>query len=402
MILDLSPLRKHRDYRLLYVGQLVSAFGSMITFVAVPYQVFQLTGSSFAVGMLGAAQLGPLLLFALWGGAYADAIDRRKLLILSELSLACCSGMLVVNSLVSRPNVTLVFVVGALMSAVNGFHRPALDAMTPRLVDVSDLTAVSALQSLRFSTSAIVGPALGGASIAALGFGATYGFDVLSFVVSLAALAAIRKMPPPSDVAQPGVASIVEGLRYARSRPELIGTYVVDLVAMTFAMPMALFPAMSVAWGGARAVGWLYSSMSIGSLVTTLLSGWTSRIERHGAAVIVAAALWGVAIAAFGLAPGLGTAVVCLALAGAADTVSGLFRGTIWNQTIPTALRGRLAGVEMVSYLSGPLLGNARAGWVASISSNGVSVISGGAICVAAVLLSVPALPGLWRYRRVA
>ncbi len=199
---------------------------------------------------------------------------------------------------------------------------------------------------------------------------------------------------------RPGIGSILEGLKYARARPELMGTYLVDMVAMTFAMPMALFPAMASGWGGAAAAGWLYSAMSFGSLLTALLSGWTSRVQRHGAAVVIAATLWGVAIVGLGFAPTFAGALVCLAAAGAADTISGLFRQTIWNETIPGELRGRLAGVEMISYLSGPLIGNARAGWVASVTSNKVSVVSGGLTCVGGVLLCVPLLPAFWAYRR--
>jgi len=399
MFLNTTPLRKHRDYRLLYIGQLVSMFGSMFTYVAVPYQVFEITHSSFMVGMLGAAQVVPLVLFALWGGAYADAMDRRRLLIISELLMTGGSLTLVINSLLPVSNVWVIFTVSAAMSGINGFHRPALDAMTPRLVDRDDLTAVSALTFFRFSISAIGGPALGGICMARLGFPMTYFIDVLSFAISLVAVAAIRRMPPADHASRPGIHSIVEGLKYARSRPELIGTYAVDMVAMTFAMPMALFPAMAVNWGGAPAAGWLYSAMSFGSLFTTLFSGWTTKVHRHGAAVIIAAAIWGLAIIALGFAPTLGGAVFCLALAGAADSVSGVFRGTIWNETIPSELRGRLAGVEMISYLSGPLLGNARAGWVATISSNTMSVVTGGLTCFIAVLLCIPLLPSFWKYR---
>src|SRR6266478_52559 len=196
MFLSLAPLRKHRDYRLLYTGQLISAFGSMITYVAVPYQVFAITHSSFMVGMLGAAQLVPLLLFALWGGAYADAMDRRRLLIISELFLTAGSLSLAVNGLLPHASVSLIFIVSAAMSACNGFHRPALDAMTPRLVDREDLTAVSALNFFRFSISSIGGPALGGVCMAALGYPVTYMIDVVSFLISLVSLAAIRRMPP--------------------------------------------------------------------------------------------------------------------------------------------------------------------------------------------------------------
>jgi MFS family permease len=350
--------------------------------------------------MLGVVQLVPLLFFALWGGAYADSMDRRRLLIISEILMSCGSLTLAINSLLESPSVALIFTVTALMSALNGFHRPAMDALTPQLVQRDDLKAVSALGSLRYSLGAITGPAIGGILIATFGIVWTYAIDLGTFLVSLAALAAIRRIPPPTNANKPGLRTIIDGLRYARSRPELIGTYVVDMVAMTFAMPMALFPAMAMNWGGASAAGWLYSAISIGALVITLFSGWTKHVDRHGAAVVIAAALWAVAIVALGFANNLATAVLCLALAGAADSVSAIFRGTIWNETIPTGLRGRLSGVEMISYLSGPLLGNARAGWVASVSSNTLSIVSGGVICVVGVLLCIPLLPAFWKYRR--
>jgi MFS family permease len=399
MLLDLAPLRRHRDFRLLFAGQFVSFFGSMITYVAVPYQVYQLTSSSLVVGLLGVVQLVPLVLFGLWGGAYADAMDRRRLLIGAEALLTLVSGALALNAALPHPSVAAIFVLTAAMSAVNGFHRPTLEAMTPRLVDRDELPATAALTSLRGSLGAIAGPAIGGFCIAQLGLGATYVVDVGTFVVSLAALAAMAAMPPAEEAQKPGLRSIIEGLDYARRRPELLGTYIIDIVAMTFAMPTALFPAMAAGWGGATAAGWLYAAMPIGSLVTTVFSGWTKQVARRGAAVVVAAALWAVAVVALGYARTLPGAVLCLALAGAADMVSAIFRMTIWNETIPSHLRGRLAGVEMISYMTGPLLGNARAGWMASLRSVRFSIVTGGAVCLAGVLLCIPLLPRFWRYR---
>jgi len=212
----------------------------------------------------------------------------------------------------------------------------------------------------------------------------------------------LRDLPPLEVSASPGLRGIAEGLQYAWARPELVGTYAIDIVAMTFAFPMALYPAMAEQWGGKAAIGWLYAAMSAGALVISLFSGWTARVRRHGAAVIFAAALWGVFIAGFGLAPSLPLAFGMLALAGAADGVSGIFRMTIWNQTIPNTLRGRLAGVEMISYLSGPLLGNARAGAMAGAFGNELSVLSGGVICVVAVAVCAALLPRFWRYERAA
>jgi len=399
MLLDLSPLRRHRDFRLLFIGQFVSFFGSMITYVAVPYQVYQLTHSNPLVGLLGTVQLVPLLLFGLLGGAFADAMDRRRLLIRAEVLLALVSLGLALNALLPHPSVALIFVLSGAMSAINGFHRPTLEAITPRLVERDELPATAALSSLRGVLGAVAGPAVGGVCIAVLGMGATYLIDVATFIVSLVALARMSAMPAAEGTAKPGLRSIVEGLDYARRRPELMGTYIVDIVAMLFAMPMALFPAMAQVWGGATAAGWLYSAMPIGSFVITALSGWTKRVSRRGAAVILAAAAWGVAVVFLGYAPNLIVAVVCLVLAGGADMVSGLFRMTIWNETIPAHLRGRLAGVEMISYMTGPLLGNARAGWMAGARSVQFSIVAGAVICIGAVLLCVPLLPAFWRYR---
>ena len=400
MFLDLSPLRRHRDFRYVSIGQLVSAFGSFLTYVALPVQIYELTKSSWAVGMVGAVQLVPLAVTSLWGGAVADAIDRRRLLLWSEALLMCGSLTLTVNSMLRHPSVALLFIVAAFMSAANGFHRPALESLTQKLVPVEDLPAVSALSSLRNTGAAIAGPALAGVCIATLGLPFTFGADAFTFAVSLFAVSAIRAMPPAENAPDAGLASIIEGLRYAASRPELIGTYVVDIVAMTFAMPVAVFPALATQWGGAGAAGYLYSAMSVGGLVVTLFSGWTRNVKRRGAAVVIAAALWGAAIIALGYASSLPIALLCLALAGGADMVSGLFRMTIWNETIPSGLRGRMAGIEQLSYMTGPLLGNARAGFMAERLGLSRSIRLGGLVCVACVVACVPLLPAFWRYRR--
>jgi MFS family permease len=400
MLIDISPLRRHRDFRLVFTGQLVSSFGSFLTYVALPVQLFELSRSSLLVGLLGVAQLVPLALTSLWGGAYADALDRRRLLLGSESLLFVGSLALAVNAMRPHPSAALVFALAALMSAVNGFHRPALESLTPRLVDTDELTSVSALTSLRSTAAAIAGPALAGLCIARFGMTATFGIDALTYLVSLAALSGIRAMPPPEEAQPAGLESIREGLRYARSRPEIIGTYVVDIVAMTFAMPSAVFPELASGFGGAGEAGLLFSAMSVGALVVTVFSGWTRGVTRHGAAVIVAAALWGVAIFGLGSAPSLPAALLCLACAGAADMVSGIFRMTIWNETIPTSLRGRLAGIEQLGYMSGPLLGNARAGLMVQGLGLRPSIAVGGALCVVGVITCVPLLPAFWGYRR--
>jgi MFS family permease len=401
MLLDISPLRRHRDLRLVFAGQLVSAFGSFLTYVALPVQIYALTKSSGIVGLLGAVQLIPLAMTALWGGAFADAIDRRKLLLWAEGLLLCGSLGLLMNSLAPHPSVVLIFIFAACMSAISGFHTPALESLTPRLVDRDELPAVSALTSLRGTSAAIAGPAIAGICIATFGLPATFAIDMASFAVSFGAIWFIRAMPPTEGTPPVGLSSILEGFRYAARRPELIGTYVVDIVAMTFAMPLAVFPALATRWGGASAVGYLYSAMSAGALLITLFSGWTAKVQRRGAAVILAATSWGLFITGLGFVNSLPLAIACLVMAGAADMVSGLFRMTIWNETIPSHLRGRMAGIEQLSYMSGPLLGNARAGFMAERFGIARSITWGGAMCVTCVLALVPVLPAFWRYRAV-
>ena len=291
--IDFGPLRRHRDFRLLFVGMGVSNFGSMITYVALPYQVYQLTGSSLAVGLMSLAELGPLLVTSFVGGALADAFDRRRLVQLAELLLAVCAGVLGLNSWLWDPRVWILFVVGAAMAGLDGIQRPPLDALIPRLVDRDELMAASALDSFRANLGWVAGPAVAGVLIAVLGLPLTYLIDVATFGVSLVALGLMRAVPPPPGADRPSLRGIVESFRYAMGRPELVGTYGVDMIAMFFGIPIALFPAFAEEFGGAGALGLLYAAPSVGALLATATSGWTGRIHRHGLAVCWAAAGWG-------------------------------------------------------------------------------------------------------------
>jgi MFS family permease len=403
--LDVSPLRRHRDYRLLYTGQMVSFFGNMVTSVAVPFQAYTLTRSPLAVGLFGIVQLVPLLLLAFVGGALADAFDRRRLVQLTELSLAVLSGVLLVNALLPHPQVWLLYVVAAAAAGLDALQRPSLDALLPRLVDRDELASAGALNQLRSTFGMILGPAVAGLLIASIGLPSTYGIDMATFIVSLLALRLMRAVPPPPDAERPSLRRVVEGLQYARSRPELMGTYLVDIAAMFFGMPIALFPALATQYANegaavsaATAVGLLYSAPAVGSFLASLTSGWARRVHRHGMAVILAASVWGLAIVGMGLAPSLPLALVFLAFAGGADTVSGLFRGLIWNRTIPDALRGRLASIELISYSSGPLLGDVESGTVATAFTPRISILSGGVLCVLSVGLLALMLPKFRNY----
>jgi len=366
----------------------------MVTYVAVPFQVYDLTGSAAAVGLLGVAELLPIIAFGLWGGALADAVDRRRMVLVTEIALTVASALLLVNALLPEPRVWPLFVFAALVASLDGLQRPSLDALVPRIVAHDELAAASALTALQRNLGMIAGPAVGGVLAASAGVEWAYAIDVVSFGASIVAISFLRASPPPVNAERPSVRGIAVGLRYAVSRRELLGTYAVDTAAMVFAMPMALYPAMAKdVFAEPWALGLLYSAGSVGSLAATVTSGWTSHYHRHGRGVVYAAVLWGAAIVGFGLAPDIWSAFAFLALAGAADMVSGVFRSTIWNQTIPDELRGRLAGIELLSYSIGPVTGNARAGLVAGAWNVRGSVVSGGILCV----LSVGALAASMR-----
>ena len=396
--MDLTPLRRHPQYRWLYSAQFVSLVGSMVTHVTLPFQMYQLTQSTFSVGLLGLAELVPLLLTAFIGGALADSVDRRRLVMASDVGLALGTVVLATNAMRDVPAIWVLYVAAGWMSALNGLQRPSLEAMTQQLLGKEELAAASALSAFRGSTGMIVGPAIGGALIAAAGVPATYLFDFVTYAFSCAALTRIALAPTTGTPARVELTGIVHGFRYARSRQELIGTYAVDFVAMVFGMPMALFPALAERLGGPSVLGFLYSAPAVGALVASVTSRWTRHVHRHGLGVLLAASAWGLAIVAFGFCEAIAPALFFLALAGAADCVSGIFRMTLWNQTIPGTLRGRLAGIEMVSYMSGPLLGHVEAGAAASLFGVQASVVSGGVLCVLGVLVCGGLLPGFVRY----
>jgi MFS family permease len=395
--MDLRPLRR-RDFRFLYAAQAISFVGTMVTYVALPWQMYALTGSSLAVGVLGVVELVPLLLTAFVGGALADWMDRRRLVIATEIGLMAGCLALTANAAVAEPSVAVLYLSAGAMSAFTGLQRPSLDAMPPRLVPADEIPAAAALGALRGSVGMIVGPAIGGVLVGTVGPVVAFGIDAATYLASLACFVAMSAIPPRDDAEAPTWRSIVEGLRYARSRQELIGTYVVDFVAMVFGMPLALFPALAAGTFGSAALGPLYAAPAVGALLASVTSRWTPRVHRHGLAVMVAATVWGLAIVAFGFAPSLWPALACLAIAGGADAVSGIFRMTMWNQTIPDALRGRLAGIEMVGYMSGPLLGHAEAGAVAALAGVQASIVSGGVLCVVGVVACGLALPRFRRY----
>ena len=403
MLIDTSPLRHNMAFRRLFASQFISGLGTMVSYVAVPWQVYELTRSNALVGLLGLVQLVPVVVCGLLGGAVADRVDRRRLLIASEALMALCLAGLLANALAATPSTLAIYALVAVLQGASGFHRPALEALTQKLARPEEYAAVAALSSVRGTVGMVAGPALAGLLLARWGAVGAYLFDFATFI---AALFFLVRIPRASigRVEHTGerphlLADLAEGLRFAWARPALMGTYIVDIVAMAFAFPIALFPAMAAANGNTESVGWLLSAMSVGALAIGLFSGWTGKVRRHGRAVVIAAAVWALGIVALGFAPSLMLGLACLAVAGAADMVSGVFRGTIWNETIPNALRGRLAGIEMISYLTGPLLGNARAGFMADAWGVSAAIWTGGLVCLAAVIATGFALPRFWAYR---
>src|SRR5215475_4314326 len=318
--MDLTPLRVSRDYRLLYAGQFVSAFGSAISYVVLPWQMYQLTKSTFAVGMLGVAEFVPMFLMAFVGGALADYFDRRRLVMLAEAVMAVLCGALVFNSLLPHPRVWVLILMASLFAACSAVHRPAIEALTPRIVSAELMPAVSALGALSHSATFIVGASLAGLVTAKLGAAVGYVFDAATFIASLAMLLLMRAIPAPEAADRPSLRSIKDGLLYARSRQELLGTYLIDIIAIFFGMPMALFPAIAERLGSAS-VGLLYAMPAVGAMLATLTSGWMEKAHRHGLAITLSVVAWGLAIIGFGFATKLSVALLFLVAAFAADMV---------------------------------------------------------------------------------
>jgi MFS family permease len=370
----------------------------MITYVTLPFQIKEITHSFLAVGLMGVVELVPLIVFGLYGGVLADAVDRKKMVWATEFAALIMTLLLLGNSLLPNPNLVLIYIVAGTFAALNGLQRPSMDAILPRIVSHDDLPSASALMSLRGQFGVIVAPAVAGIVIS--NYGATYGYliDVITFVIALIFLFKVRNIPPSANAAPPSFASLVEGLRYAVNRKDLLGTYLVDLAAMFFAMPTALFPFWADQVGAPWALGFFYAAGTIGATLITLTSGWIRNYPHHGRAIAIAALGWGVAITLAGVTNSLPVILLFLVLAGASDMVSALFRAAIWNQSIPDELRGRMAGIELLSYSVGPLGGQARAGGMAAATSLRTSVVGGGMLCIAFVFSISAAMPTFRRY----
>jgi MFS family permease len=396
--IDLTPLKKYPDFRNLWTAGLISYLGSMITYVALPFHLKEITGSYLAVGILGVIEIVPLIIFGLYGGVLADTVDRKKMIWATEAGALLIVSVLLLNSVLPNPETLVIYVAAALFAVVDGLQRPSMGAILPRLVSHEDLPSATNLLTLRWQFGFILGPTLGGIIFTTFSISTGYMLDIATYLISLIFLAKVRKIPPSNENEKPSLAALLEGVRYACSRQDLIATYVIDLAAMFFAMPNALFPFWADLLGAPWALGLFYSAGVFGAVAVTLTSGWTKTYRFHGKAIILAAIGWGLAIAIAGLTNSLFIVLLCLAAAGASDHVSALFRQTIWNQTIPDNLRGRLAGIELLSYSVGPLAGQLRAATIASATSLSFSVTSGGVICVIFVVILAFLMPSFWKY----
>ena len=396
--IDLSALRESRDYRFILSAGAISGFGSMVTAVAMPLQIAQLTGSYVAVGLIGLIEVVPLIIFGLWGGAIADSFNRKRVVIASEIGLGICSLLLLLNARQAQPSLLLIYIVAFFFSVFDGLQRPSLESLLPLLLPTRLLPSAGAINSLKWNLTSIAGPAVGGIIAATVGVVYCYGFDVASYALSALLLARLSTRADTHERKPISASFVFSGLSYARQRPDLLGTYLVDIIAMVFAFPNALFPFIIDEFNAPWALGFLYSSMSVGSLVATLASGRAKHVNRRGRMIIIAASAWGVAITFAGIAPNIYLVLLALAFAGGFDMVSGLFRQLIWNTTIPLEMRGRLAGIELLSYSTGPQLGQIRATAAANVVGLRGSLISGGLMCFAGATAVTIAFRDLWNF----
>jgi MFS family permease len=401
ILVDPAPLRESRDFRLLFIGQLVSTIGSQLTVVAIPFQVYAQTHSSLQVGAISVAQLVPLVVGSLIGGSVGDAIDRRTLLLVSSVALTFASGALALNSLAAHPSIPALYVISAVAAGLAGFSNPARNSVVPFLVGQDNLVAALSFLQALFQVGAVVGPAVAGLLIGHTGVAWVYGIDALTFFAAIIATAMMKPIPPAAGADKPGLRSIMDGIRYLRGRPVMQGAYLIDINAMVFGMPRALFPAigLSLFHGGPDVVGYLFAAPGVGALIGAITTGWVSRLDHRGRAVVLSVVVWGLAITGFGFSHILWLALVLLALAGWADVISAVLRNTILQTVVPEQFRSRIIAIQLAVVQGGPRIGDLESGGVASLAGTQFSVVSGGAICVAGAVALALAMPAFAHHR---
>jgi hypothetical protein len=405
-VLDIGPLRQYRDFRVVFIGGLVNNIGRQVTVIALPYQLYVETRSPLAIGLLAFVQLVPLLVFSLWGGAIADSFDQRRLLLLTQTGLLLTSVALALIAVADPSPIWLIYVVAFVAAAISAIDQPARSAATYRLVPREDLPRAIALGQAGWQLPSVLGPALGGFLIAAVGLPMAYAVDALTFLVSLVAIAMIAPLPALRAGRRPGLEAVLEGIRFVRRVPTILATFVIDLDAMIFGLPVALFPilALDVFGVGPEGLGLMTAAPAAGALIGALLSGWCAGVRFQGRAVMAAVVAWGVAITAFGVATfiagpvGFVLGLLFLAIAGGADAISAVFRSTILQVSVPDRLRGRLSSIHLAVVTGGPRLGDMRATSFAAIAGAPFSVVSGGLLCIVGVVATAWLFPKLSTY----
>ncbi len=396
---DLTPWHGSRDFRILLISGSVFFLGGMVGYVALPYQLSQLTGSNFAVGAMGLVTIAPLVVFGLYGGALADHVDRRKLLIGTGIAQVAICAALLGNTLLASPRIWLIYVCGALNAIASSLQRPSREALLPRVVRHEEIPAAVALSSLMMQIGQLAGPALGGVLVGSVGVTWAFAVELSGLVIATLMYVGLGSYKTNEHSTPPSLRAIGGGIVYAFRRKDLLATYLVDMVGMFLAMPIVLFPAFATeVLKEPKLLGLLYSAEAVGAMCASLTSGWAKHIHHQGRAVVLATMCWGAAVGIAGLGPNIWFAIAFFAVAGAADMVSVLFRSVIWNQTIPDEMRGRLAGIEMLGYSLGPLGGQARSGLVADLTGVRTAIVSGGALCVIGVVGTAAWLREFWRY----
>jgi MFS family permease len=400
-MVDLEPLRESRDFRLLFGGFSLSMLGSQLTTVAIPYQTFLLTHSSLQVGLVSLAQLFPLIIGSLLGGTIGDVVDRRRIMLVGSLASVLTAAGLAVNAAATHPSLLVLYLVSALAAGLFGFTSPARSSAIPMLVKPKSLVAAYSINQMVIQMAIIFGPMVAGFLLAGPGMAWTYGLDALSFVIAALSVALMRPLPPEHEGGRPGLSAIVQGFSYLRGRQVLQGIFAMDLNAMIFGMPRALFPAMAaeIYHVGTVGLGLLYSAPGVGALIGAGTTGWVNEITRRGRAVVIAVILWGVAITAFGFSTSLVLGLLMLAFAGWADVISAVLRSTMLQTRIPDSFRSRLSSFQMAVVTGGPRLGDLESGAVATVTSTEFAVVSGGIACILGAVALARLLPGFWTER---
>ncbi len=402
VFIDLNPIKKNPNFRRLFLSQFISMLGSQMTMITIPFQIYALTKSTFETGLVSAVELICLVATALWGGVIADRYNRRRIIIMTELAMMALVALLAINASLASPSIWLIYILAGLSSALNGFHRPAIEALTPQLVPSEDMSKVSPLVSAKYVTASLIGPTIAGYLVATIGPALTYWMDAATFAISLLFLLQITVALHDESQIERAKHSLLkevgEGARYIYSRKDILASYLVDFFAMVFCMPQVLFPAFAESYHMNEWLGTLYMSVALGGVVATLISKWTANIKKLGIAIAYAAAGWAFSIFLVGFIPFFWMLFIGFFLAGIFDSYSGIFRMTMWNKSIPELYRGRIASFSMLSYTSGPLLGNTLMGFLGDSVGLHQALALGGSVSLVAIGLVVFLVPQFRKY----